>query len=71
MAFGKPYQLRENKSDKVLREAYDFIATYVIPLTMSFVMLRLLKEFYLVCTGLQNLSLQHMDTAESFAFHGY
>ena len=71
MAFGKPYELRESKSDKFLREAYDFLTTYVIPLTMSFVMLRLLKEFYLVCTGLQDLTLQHVGAADSFAFHGY
>lgn len=71
MAFGKPYQLQESKSDKVLRGAYNLMTTYVIPLTMSFVMLRLLKEFYLVCTGLQDLPLQHMGTADSFAFHGY
>ena len=72
MAFGTPYELRESKSDKVLRETYDFLTIYLIPLTMSFVLLRLLKEFYLVCTGLQDLPLSHLGTsADSLAFHGY
>ena len=31
MAFGKPYELRESKSDEILRETYDFLTTYVIP----------------------------------------